>query len=161
MRVFLAGLVLFFVSTATTLAEELACPELAAAVQVGSCPSESELKFTFTGYCSDNRRMYDRGKDMDICENFENYRRAKNIALWESGDGTFDAYLSCDLSEDTIKLAKVTGISIQQQQKLTKVVCAYDGDITFIYRTKARCTVEGDGDCRAHPDACKARCESE
>jgi hypothetical protein len=160
MRVSLAVLVLLFVPTAATLAVELSCPDVVAAVQVGSCPTENELKFTFTGYCSDDRRMYDQVKDMDVCASFENYRRVKNTALWESSDGAFDAYLSCDLSKDTIKAAKVTGISVKQQDKLTKVVCTYDGDIAFIHRTKGRCKVEGDGDCRAHPAACKAHCDN-
>lgn len=159
MKVILAVLVLLFAPTATTFAVELACPDLAAAVQVGTCPTEQELQYTFTGYCSDNRRMYDQAKDMDVCESFENYRRLKNTALWESGDGAFDAYLSCDLSKDTIKAAKATGISVKQQDKLTKVLCTYDSDITFIHRTKTQCKVEGDGDCRAHSTACKARCE--
>ena len=159
MRVFLVVVALLFVPTASTVAAERACPDLTTAVQVGSCPTEKELKFTFTGYCSDNRRMYDQGKDTDICVSFENYRRAKNTALWESGDGAFDAYLSCDLPKDTIKAARATGISVKQQEKLTKVVCTYDGDIAFVHRTKARCQVEGDGNCRANPAACKARCE--
>jgi hypothetical protein len=34
----------------------LACPDLAAATQVNACPTEEELKHTYTGFCSDNAR---------------------------------------------------------------------------------------------------------
>lgn len=47
------------------MAAAVACPDLATAVQVGACPAEEELKYTFTGYCSDDARAY-KG-DTDVC----------------------------------------------------------------------------------------------
>jgi hypothetical protein len=80
--------VALLVGPATTAAkgETLFCPDLAAAVQVGACPSEEELRYTFTGYCSDNARLYD--PDTVTCSDYKHYRRLKNVALWESRDGS-------------------------------------------------------------------------
>ena len=71
----------------------MACPDLAAVVQVATCPSEAELKYTFTGFCADNARLYDKDP---ACESEQAYRRKKNVALWESRDGEFQGYLSCE-----------------------------------------------------------------
>ena len=75
-------------------ADAISCPDLSAAVQVAACPTEEDLRFTFNGYCSDNARIY--SKDADVCTDFQLYRKLKNVALWESGDGEFQAYVSCD-----------------------------------------------------------------
>ena len=40
------------------LADTLVCPDPASAVQVATCPSEVELKYTYTGYCGNDARMY-------------------------------------------------------------------------------------------------------
>ena len=137
-------------------AETLACPDAAAAVQVATCPSEEELKYTYTGFCADNARMY--GKDKDTCATYENYRKLKNIALWESKDGAFQAYLSCDLPAGTLKKLKPVSIAVTRQGKLTRLACTYPEDVTFTYRTKAECKVRGDGNCAAGPGACQADC---
>jgi hypothetical protein len=38
------------------MAGTVACPDLEKAVQIASCPAEEELKYTYTGYCSDDGR---------------------------------------------------------------------------------------------------------
>lgn len=158
MRLRLAVLALLFGATVTAaMADTLSCPDLSAAVQVGACPSEEELRYTFTGYCSDNARMYDKGADN--CSDYQVYRRVKNVALWESADGAFHAYLSCDLPAAAVKEAKASGIAVARQGRLTRLVCSYREGITFTHRTKAQCKVEGDGNCAANPAACKASCE--
>lgn len=139
------------------LADTLACPDLSKAVQVATCPSEDELKYTFTGYCSDDARMY--GKDADTCSSYENYRRLKNIALWESADGAFQAYLSCDMPAGTLKKLKPTAIAVTKKGKLTQLACSYTEGIAFTHRTKAQCKVQGDGNCAADPAACRASCD--
>jgi hypothetical protein len=60
-----------------------ACPDLSAAKQVNACPTEEELKHTYTGFCSDNAKAY--AKETDTCPRYEDYRAMKNTALWESG----------------------------------------------------------------------------
>lgn len=135
-------------------AETLVCPNLTTAVQVQTCPTEEELQYTFTGYCSDNARMY--GKDHDTCASYQNYRKLKNIVLWETADGAFHAYLSCDLPAAAVKEAKATGVAVNKQGTMTRVLCSYGEDITFAHRTRSACKVEA-GACA--DGACKANCE--
>lgn len=137
-------------------AGEVACPDLATAVQVATCPSEEELRYTYTGYCSDNARLY--GKDEETCASFENYRKLKNVAMWESADGAFHGYLSCDLAPAAIKAAKPRRIKIGAAGKLTRIACDYGDDIVFAYRTRAACKPVGDGTC-AEGKPCKANCD--
>ena len=152
----LIALVLTLGAALPAIAETLACPDPATAVQVATCPSEEELKYTYTGYCSDNARMY--GKDKDTCASYENYRKLKNTALWESKDGAFHAYISCDLPVDTLKKLKAVSIAATRQGKLTRLACSYPEGITFAHRTRAECKVRGDGNCAAGPAACQADC---
>lgn len=137
--------------------ETLSCPELATAVQVGNCPGEEELKYTFNGFCSDNRRMYQQ--DAAVCTDYQAYRQLKNVAQWESADGNFAAYLSCDLPPATLKAARVTRIEARRQGKIGLLTCHYGEDISFTYRSRLQCTVDGSGDCAGNPAACKASCE--
>ncbi len=65
----------------------------------------------------------------------------KNVALWESADGAFDGYISCDLPPAQVKALKPAGMTLEKQGKLTKLVCAYDKGIRLTHRTKANCTV--------------------
>lgn len=137
------------------VAGEVACPDLSSAVQVATCPAEDELKYTYTGYCSDNARMY--GKDKDTCSTYENYRKLKNVAMWESANGEFHAYLSCDLDAAAIKAAKPQRIGVGKAGKLTRVACDYGNDIVFAHRTRGECKVEGEGKCASGTE-CKATC---
>jgi hypothetical protein len=152
----LIALVLTLGATLPAIAETLACPDAAAAVQVATCPSEEELKYTYTGFCADNARMY--GKDKETCATYESYRKAKNIALWESKDGAFQAYISCDLPAGTLQKLKPLAIAVTRQGKLTRLACTYPEGVTFTYRTKTECKVRGDGNCTADPAACQADC---
>lgn len=138
----------------------VACPDLGSAVQVAACPAEEELKYTFTGYCSDNARTY-KG-DSDVCTDYQRYRQLKNVALWESGDGVFNAYVSCDMPAEAVKGARVSRVRVVRQGKMTHLVCSYREDLSFTWRTRAECRVEGGGEggveCAANPSACKASC---
>lgn len=153
MKSALAALFLMLAANLAT-AETLACPSLATAVQVGTCPTEEELKYTFTGYCSDNARMY--GKGDDTCTSYQNYRKLKNVVLWESADGEFHAYLSCDLPAAAVKEAKATGVAVNKQGTMTRVLCSYGEGIAFAHRTRAACKAEA-GPCA--DGVCKANCE--
>lgn len=138
------------------LAETVACPELATAVQAGTCPSEDELQYTFNGYCSDNARMYDAGSN-NACTDYRLYRKMKNVALWEAGSD-FQGYVSCDLPAERLKQLKATSITVARKGTLTRIVCRYPDDVSFVYRTKAKCRVEATDDCAAS-GACRATCE--
>jgi len=140
-------------------AAQLSCPDLASAVQVNACPTEEELQFTYTGYCSDNAKAY--ANQTDSCIRYEDYRQMKNLARWESKDGEFDAYVSCDLPASQFKALKATSMAVVQQGKLTKptkLVCVYPKGINFTYRTKQTCAVDNEKACAADATNCRATC---
>ena len=150
-------LLLSGLSMNAAFAETVGCPDLAQAVQVGACPSEEDLRYTYTGYCSDNARMYDM-KD-DVCATFENYRKLKNVVLWESGDGAFSGYLSCDLPAAKVKAAPVVALAVARRGNMTRVVCTYGDGVMLSHRTKLSCRAEGDGSCPGNPAGCRASCQ--
>ena len=149
----LALAVLHLSATAATLS----CPDLATAVQVNACPAEDELKHTYTGFCSDTAKAY--ANQTDSCIRYEDYREMKNVALWESKDGVFSGYVSCDMSADKLKAGKATAMNVVRQGKLNKLVCAYPNNLNFTYRTKGACAVDNEKACAANPANCKATCD--
>lgn len=154
----LAAVLAVLLAAVPASAAELACPPLSTAKQVGNCPTEEELRIGFNGYCSDNARAYDKAEDV-TCLSFENYRKKKNVSLWEAGDGSFEAYLSCEGGEDAVKARKALQVGVARVGAMTKVGCDYEGEITFIKRTKAQCRVVGDRACGPDGTACKVECD--
>lgn len=136
-------------------AESVPCPDLSDIVQVGTCPGEEELRYTYKGYCSDNARMYD--KATDVCEDYGRYRAFKNTSLWETRDGRFSGYLSCDWEGDLSRV-KPKRIAVSKQGSVMRVACFYENGITLTYRTKAKCSVPVDA-CVNPGAACGAECE--
>ncbi|MCF8152212.1 MAG: hypothetical protein K9J80_15830 [Sulfuritalea sp.] len=157
MRSTLFVFALFCAAASPAVAATVSCPDLARAVQVGACPAEEELKYTFTGYCSDDGKAY-RG-ETDVCTDYQRYRALKNVALWESADGVFNTYVSCELPAQKLKSAKVSAIKVGVRNKMTQLVCSYGEGVNFTFRTRATCTVSSAADCAANPAACKASCE--
>jgi len=157
MKLRLSVLALLCAASLPAAAASVACPDLATAVQVASCPAEEELRYTFTGYCSDNSRTY-KG-DADVCTDYQLYRKLKNVALWESADGNFNAYVSCDLPAAAVKAAKVSAVKVGKQGKITQLVCSYSEGLSFTWRTRAECKVAAGADCKTDAAACKASCD--
>ena len=139
------------------MATTLICPDLATAVQVGVCPTDEQLQYTFTGYCSDTAKAY--AGETDACTDFQLYRQMKNTALWESADGTFDAYVSCDLPKEQLLHAKVSGFKVAKKSKQTQLICSYPEGVNFIHRTREECKLDNQVDCAANPESCKASCQ--
>lgn len=141
--------------TGSAQADTIACPELASAVQVGACPGEDELRLTYRGFCSDNQRMYDKEQ---VCLEYGIYRAAKNISLWESPDGRFSGYLSCDMSAQSRASARPAEIKLTRQGSLTLLACIYSNDAKLTYRTRSAC-VATVTTCAGDSAACTASCE--
>lgn len=141
---------------ATARAETLVCPDPATLAQVGVCPAEEELQYTFKGYCSDNKRMYDEGDQ--VCTDYALYRKLKNVSLWETRDGRFVGYLSCDPGAAERAAAKPVKLGIGKQGSVTRVACSYDTGIVLTHRTKAKCVALA-SDCPGDAAACQAQCE--
>jgi hypothetical protein len=139
------------------MADTVSCPDLSAAVQVAACPTEEDLKFTFNGYCSDNKRMYE--KDTDVCTDYVRYLQLKNVALWESGDGVFQAYISCGMPVASVKSAKASSIATSRKGAITRLVCTYGEGIVFANRTREECRIDEKTSCSSDPAGCKAVCE--
>jgi hypothetical protein len=136
-------------------AATVACPDLAVAAQVATCPAEEELRHTYTGFCSDDAKSY-KG-ETDVCKDYQLYRKLKNVALWESADGNFSAYVSCDRPPAQVKAAKAASVRVAKQGKITLLVCGYGDGLNFTWRTRAECKL--DASCAANPASCKASCE--
>ncbi|THF65565.1 hypothetical protein E6C76_08270 [Pseudothauera nasutitermitis] len=143
-----------FAAPAHAGAETLTCPDLAQAKQVATCPALEELRYTYSGYCGDNARLY--GRDTEVCASFESYRAFKNIALWESADGRFSGYLSCEEDAGEAAKARATRLSVSRRGSITLVKCEYEGGIQLAHRTHASCAV-AEEDCAT--GECRARCE--
>ena len=154
-QIVLAALLAILSCAAT--AGTMSCPDLANAVQVNSCPAEDELKHTYSGFCSDTAKAY--ANQTDACIRYSDYREMKNVALWESKDGVFSGYVSCDLSADKLKASKATAMTVVRQGKLNKLVCSYPNALNFTYRTKGACTVDNEKACAANPANCQATCD--
>lgn len=136
------------------LAETVRCPDLAGAVQAGTCPAEEDLRYSYTASCSDDARMY-RG-DNDLCADYRRYRKAKNVVLWESADGAFQGYVSCDVPAATLRQARAASMTVGKQGKITRLACSYGEGIVLAYRSRAECKVQV-GDCAT--GACTAECQ--
>lgn len=140
-------------------AETVSCPRLADSVQVGTCPSEEELQFTFSGYCSDNARMYDKPEEQ-LCTDYKLYRSMKNTVRHETADGRFSGYVSCEPGM-SLTNARPVKIKVDKQGSVTRFACLYDNGATFTYRTKGKCVLApGAADaCARDAAACKAECD--
>lgn len=134
----------------------ISCPELGTARQAGVCPTEEDLYFTFNGYCSADSRAY--GNGAEVCTDYQLYRKLKNIVLWESADGAFQAYISCDLPGESFKSRTPTGIAVAKQGKMNRLTCSYGEGVAFTLRTHDECHIENAAACKADASACKASC---
>jgi len=135
-------LVLALLLAATpALAEDVTCPDLSQAVQVGDCPSEEQLKYSYGGYCGDDSRMNDKGSDK-TCLSLDEFKKLKNHALWEAGE--FQGYLHCSRSPQETKSLKLQQLSVAPAGKLTRVVCTYENGAMMVMRTRRACQQQGD-----------------
>jgi hypothetical protein len=153
----LAFLILAPLAAGAQAAEPLACPDPATAVQLGTCPSDAELRYAFTATCSDDARVY--AKDTDECTDFTQFRKRRYHALWESADGRFQGYVSCELPVAQVRSAKATAIAASRQGNVTRLVCSYPQGVSFVHRVRGQCRIEGDGNCTGAAAACIARCD--
>jgi len=146
------------------LAGTVACPDMATVKRAGSCPTEEELQFTFNGYCSDDSRMY--GKGTEVCADYQAYRKMKNVVLWESRNGEFQGYVSCDLPAAELKALKPTAIAADRERtgargserSINRLLCSYGEGIVFSRRSREECRVDAADACRTDATACKAEC---
>lgn len=136
-------------------AQTLSCPTQEQMRQVNACPTEEQLRATFHGFCGDDSKAY-QGQT-GPCADYQEFRRLKNTALWESADGAFDGYLSCETSAAAIKKSNLTRMLATQKGSITAVMCLYGSDAVLTHRTRKTCTVAPA--CASDPAQCQAVCE--
>ena len=142
------------------------CPDLSQARQLAECPAEADLKRMFKITCG-----FERDPDAEkpeLCDSYTEYKRRKNVALWESADGEFMAYVSCSIPVQQVKQSAVTGITVSQKNGLYKVSCLYQGGTRFTHRTRSVCRIPGvkpqptvviRSECGPDAASCKVECE--
>lgn len=165
-RTILALAAALFVTASPAMAgTEYACPDLSQAKQVANCPSEAELKQMFRSTCGGENAP--DAKEPELCDAFAEFKRQKNNALWESADGEFMGYVTCNRPAAEIKKGMAAGIGLGRRAGMTKVTCIYDGDVRLSMRTRQACTVPGMEvgkrgpmpTCGPDPASCKVTCE--
>jgi len=141
------------------------CPDISQATKVMECPAESEIKRLFKKSCG-----FERDKDAvkpELCDSYAEFKRRKYTALWESSDGEFMGYVSCDALVEKVKMAKASGVAVFQKNGLYRVACKYQDGVALTMRTRKVCRIPGAdksstvlrASCGADGKACKVECE--
>ncbi len=159
-------LILLFTTQSVWAERVYTCPDISKSAKVGSCSSDDELKRMFSNTCGWHDTENDNPHASGICKNYSLFRKVKNTALWESGDGRFNGYLSCDTKENEIKASKLIKISIGQKLEWSRVICSYEGGSELVLRTRGICKIPGakllgryiGRMCEAGDKDCKAVC---
>ncbi|MES9963229.1 MAG: hypothetical protein ABW116_06790 [Candidatus Sedimenticola sp. 20ELBAFRAG] len=141
------------------------CPDLSQAKQLVDCPAEAEMERYFKKHC-DFERDPD-AKKPELCDSFKEYKRRKFNAMWESSDGEFMGYLSCDAPPAELKKRQQTSVAVSQKNGLYKIVCGYEGGSRLIMRTRSVCRVPGvkttgivmRAECGANGKPCVVECD--
>ena len=136
-------------------AQTLSCPRPEQLRQVNACPTEEQMRAHFNGFCSENSNAY-QGKT-GPCTDYQEFRRLKNTALWESADGTFDGYLSCETASPASALPRLSGVRVEKKGPITALVCQYGPDTQLTHRTRKACTVPAA--CASDPAQCQVVCQ--
>lgn len=143
----------------------LLCPDMAQAKQVGECAAEDEIKSMFKrtfGLSCDPQ-----AKDSMECEKYAQFKMKKYSALWESSDGVFMGYVTCNSSAAEISKAKPSSVSISQKNGLHKITCKYQEGVSLSMRTRNDCrvtdatgaTVITRASCKGDASNCKIVCD--
>jgi len=143
------------------------CPDISKAVKVGGCSSEAGLKRMFKVTCGWDDFEKDNPHAQGKCINYSSFKKVKNTALWESNDGKYDGYLSCDTKENEIKASKLVKISMSWKREWNRVICTYEGGSELVLRTRESCEIPGakllgrytGRMCEAGDKQCKAVCK--
>ena len=141
------------------------CPDISQAKQVAECPDEAEVKRMFKVSCGFERDP--SSKKPELCDSYEEFKRRKYTALWESSDGDFMGYLSCVTPAEKIKMSKPSSVAVSQKNGLYKLACNYQGGVALTMRTRSVCRVPGvkgsevvmRADCGADGSNCKVECD--
>jgi hypothetical protein len=144
-----------------------ACPDLSQARQVADCPSNAELEHIFSSSCGSKNTTDENPHAKGACRSFKLFKQKKNTALWESANGEYLGYVSCNTPAAEIKAGRLVSINLLQRGRMDKITCAYDSGAKLALRTRESCQVPGAQpkgeqlslDCSADGGKCKAICK--
>ncbi len=143
------------------------CPDISQARQVGDCSSEEELIRMFASACGPRTMPGEDPDATEQCKSFEKFKQRKNTALWESADGGYMGYVTCNRPAAKIKKAKFLSINLGTKRVMDKIICSYEGGVNLILRTRESCQIPDAKlsgkylglDCTAGGANCKAICK--
>ncbi len=143
------------------------CPDISKAVQVADCPAEEELKHMFSSTCGAAETNSKDQKVSGMCKSFEAFKQRKNTALWESADGEYMGYVTCNVPATQIKAGKLLKISLAHVGVMDKLICTYEGGTELALRTRKSCKIPGAKlnlkfmilNCPEGGESCKAVCD--
>ncbi|TVO74213.1 hypothetical protein [Sedimenticola selenatireducens] len=143
----------------------LLCPDMSQAKQVGECVTEDEIKNMFKrtfGLECDPQL-----KDSMECEKYAEFKQKKYSALWESFDGEFMGYVTCNAPASEISNGKPSSVAISQTNGLYKITCNYQKGVSLSMRTRNVCRVGAApssavvtrASCDGDANNCKIECD--
>jgi len=143
------------------------CPDIAKAVKVAECPSEDELVRMFDSTCGSKDTQGKNPHAKGFCTSYKTFKMAKNTALWESADGEYMGYVTCNVPVDKIKAGKLQKISLGQKRVMDRIICSYEGGGELVLRTRETCKIPGavvlgrymGRKCGVDDQDCKAVCK--
>ena len=143
------------------------CPDITQAKQVAECPAEDELIQMFFSTCGSRDTEKENPHAKGFCKSYQMFLQRKNTALWESADGEYLGYVTCNIPAERIKAGKLNSISLLQRGTMDKISCSYEEGTVFTLRTRQNCAIPGSKpkgmqmslDCAAGGSECKAICK--
>jgi len=143
------------------------CPDIAQTRQVADCPSQAELEHLYYSSCGSRDTKEENLHAKGICKSFDMFKQKKNTALWESADGEYFGYVSCNTPAAEIKSGKLMSISLLRRGVMDKITCSYVGGARFTLRTRQNCELPGGKpkglqlslNCTADDSECKVICK--
>lgn len=143
----------------------LLCPDMSQAKQVGECVTEDEIKSMFKR--THGLKCDPQSKDSMECKKYAAFKQDKYSALWESSDGDFMGYVTCDTPASEIKKSQPMSVALSQKNGLYKITCNYQEGVALSMRTRDVCRVTDKKDsavvsranCNGDADNCKIVCD--
>lgn len=141
MRFILAALLVLAGPVSLAGAESpVACPDLAAAKRVGTCPDATELQRYWEETCV---RQFQESNNPNVpeCARREEFVGLKDVALWEadSAGKLFSGYFACGDKGKKIAGSKAIEVSLECSSKTCNLYCAYQNNFTMALRDAGQC----------------------
>jgi hypothetical protein len=141
---FAGGLIALLLALPAGAENRLACPELATAQRVGTCPNQTELQHYWEETCV-RQQQESNNPNVPECARKETFIEFKDKALWEarSGDHAFQGYLACGEKGGKIKESGFFDVALECSSKACKIYCGYENGFSMYSRVEGKCRLPG------------------